>query len=97
MQLFHNGILIGDYIMDKYDKELKRLLDKEGLIIAWLHLLDAGIKVKRELELSNDIPFPIRTSVEMERTREKWQSHLKQTEQDILGMIAIIKKQAANE
>lgn len=85
-------------VKDKYEIELDRLLKKHGLIITLLQILDADINVRRELERLNDISFQMRPSVEVERTREKWQRHLREVKQDIKGMVVIIaKQQAANE
>ncbi|MCB8942533.1 MAG: hypothetical protein H6658_02035 [Ardenticatenaceae bacterium] len=78
--------------MNKYKIELERLLKKHGLLVGLLNVIDTDISIRRELEQINDIPFPLRKSVEVERTREQLQHHLAEVKEDILGMIDIIRK-----
>ena len=75
---------------DKYEAEFERLMKKHGLIITLLNVLDMDIEVRRELEQVNEMPFHVRPSLEVERTREKWQKHLQEVKRDIWGMLKIM-------
>jgi hypothetical protein len=94
---FINGDNEANMADNKFIQEFKRLLKKHGLIVALLNVLDADIIIRRELERVNNISFTMRPSVDVEKTREKWQRELAATKDEIDGMLTIIQKQAARE
>lgn len=81
----------------KFFKEFNRLQIKTARIVALLNLLDADIKVRRDIERDNDVPFAMRKSIEVEETREKWQKHLVETRKDILLSFYLVVKDVADK
>lgn len=78
--------------MDKYQDEFNRLLKRYARIVALLNVMDADINIRREIERDNDLPFVMRSSIQVEEARGKWQRELAKTKQDIFGIVQIMIK-----